>query len=294
MKRRAIEAGAFEYGARAVRMPHNAIPPVSVVVPVWDSYAGAFLDEALASVLAEGPTAELIVVDNASDTPVAPKDDRVIVVRTPMRLTCGAARNFGLRAVRAPLVVMWDADDVMVPGTLRHLRERLAADHRLVAQATAIVESPAGPRHRWPRRWVSVLTRWPRLLALVNSIWSQYPTTGATMMRTDVVRHAGGYGEAESGDDWSLGVALLWRGRVGWSERPGRHYRRHTLSLWRRCSTTQHLLDHARVVRAGLRRDPAVPRWCRAAMPLIQLGQYAAILVVKPIYEVLRRLDRRP
>jgi hypothetical protein len=267
-------------------------PPVSVVIPAWDGYADAYLEEALASIVAEGPGPELIVVDNASSTPIAPKDDRVMVVRTPVRLSCGAARNFGLRSVRAPLVVMWDADDVMVPGTLRHLREGLKADPRLVAHAAAIVDSPSGRRHRWPRPWISHLTRWPRLLAVVNSIWSQYPTTGATIMRTDVVRAAGGFGESDSGEDWSLGVALLWRGRVGWSERPGREARRHALSIWKRSCTTRHLLEHSRAVRAALQRDPAVPRWCRIAVPLIQVGQYTAILVIRPLSHLLRRLGR--
>jgi glycosyltransferase involved in cell wall biosynthesis len=257
---------------------------------VWDGYSGAFLDDALASLLSEEPAAELIVVDNASNTPVSPKHRRVTVVRSPTRLTCGAARNFGLRSVRTPLVVMWDADDVMVPGTLSHLREGLAADPRRVAHAAAIVDLPSGRRHRWPRRWVSRLTRWPRLLALLNSVWPQYPTTGATIMRTDVVREAGGYREADSAEDWSLGVALLWRGPVGWSERPGRRYRQHDQSTWKRFSTTAHLLDNSRAVRGRIERDAAVPRWCCAVLPLIQLGQYAAILVVRPLTHLARRL----
>jgi glycosyltransferase involved in cell wall biosynthesis len=275
-----------------VSIAEDPSTPISVVVPVWDDYSGPFLDDALASLLGEHPAAELIVVDNASDTPVSPKDRRIKVVRSPTRLTCGAARNFGLRSVRTPLVVMWDADDVMVPGTLRHLRDGLTADPRRVAHAAAIVDLPSGRRHRWPRRWVSRLTRWPRLLALLNSIWPQYPTTGATIMRTDVVRDAGGYRETDSAEDWSLGVALLWRGRVGWSERPGRRYRKHAGSTWDRSSTTGHLLANSRAIRALIARDTAVPRWGRKVLPLIRLGQYGAILVVRPLTHLARRLGR--
>jgi glycosyltransferase involved in cell wall biosynthesis len=264
-----------------------------VVVPVWDDYAGAFLDQALASLVTQGVAAEVIVVDNASVTPVEPKDERVVVVRTPTRLTCGGARNFGLRHVRAPLVVMWDADDVMVPGTLPFLCAAIAADDRLVAHSTAIVESPSGRRHRWPRRWLSVLTRWPRVLAVINAVWSQYPTTGATIMRTEMVRQSEGYREVNGADDWSLGVSLLWRGRVGWSERPGRCYRQHETSIWSTNRTTRHLVGNARAIRALLRRDAAVPMWCRLALPLIQLAQYGAILVVRPVTHMFRRM-RQP
>jgi glycosyltransferase involved in cell wall biosynthesis len=265
-------------------------PQISVVVPVWDRYAGTFLDEALASVTSQRPQPEVIVVDNASVEEVSVEDERVRVIRTPRRLSCGEARNFGLRHVRAPLVVVWDADDVMLPGTLESLVDAMAADPRLVAHATAILDHASRRRHRWPRQWIASLTRRPRLLALINSIWSQYPTTGATVMKTGVVREAGGYGSTDGAEDWFLSVALLWRGRVGWSERPGRLYRRHDVSISRRHRTTQHLLAHAHGVRALLRRDPAVPRWCRAGLPVIELGQYFAILAVRPAAFLFRRL----
>ena len=265
-------------------------PQISVVVPVWDRYAGTFLDEALASVTSQRPQPEVIVVDNASVEEVSVDDPRVVVVRTPRRLTCGQARNFGLSHVRAPLVVVWDADDVMLPGTLESLIEAMAADPRLVAAAAAILDLESRCRHRWPRRSIASLTRRPRLLAVINSIWSQYPTTGATVMRSAVVREAGGYGATDGAEDWFLGVALLWRGRVGWSERPGRLYRRHDVSVSRGHRTTKHLLAHARGVRTLLRRDAAVARWCRAGLLFIQLGQYVAILVIRPATRIFRRL----
>jgi hypothetical protein len=267
----------------------GSTPDISVVVPVWDRYVDRFLDRALASLTTQDAGVEVIVVDNASQAPVRPNDDRVVVVRTPARLSCGAARNFGLAHVRTPLVVMWDADDVMLPGTIASLRNGIEGDSRLVAHAEAILDSDSGRRHRWPRRWLRRLTRRPRLLALINTIWSQYPTTGATVMRTEVVRDAGGYGETNGAEDWSLGAALLWRGRVSWSERPGRLYGRHEMSTWKRHSSTRHLLAHSRAVRAKLRADAAVPGWWRAGLILIQLSQYAAILLARPMVRLLRR-----
>src|SRR5262249_28807543 len=115
------------------------------------------------------------------------------------------------------------------------------------------------------------------VFALVDCIWSLYPSTGATIMRTDLVRRAGGYGDAESGEDWCLGVSLAFRGRIGWSERPGRIYRLDSESVWARHMTARHQIEHARNVRQRIREDPGIAVWARAALPLIAVGQSAAI-----------------
>jgi glycosyltransferase involved in cell wall biosynthesis len=268
-------------------------PQISVIVPVWDDYAGDYLDAALASLVAQSRSAEIIVVDNASRTPVVVEDAGIEIVRSSTRLTTGAARNLGLAHATAPLVVMWDADDVMYPGTLEFLFARFEAAPQSVAQALAIADGP-GLRHRWPRRWVGPLSRRPRLMAFVNSIWSQYPTAGATAMRTEAVRATGGCPDASAGEDWSLGAALLWRGPVGWSERPGRLYRTHSISTLQRHRTMTDLLERARATRARLRRDQAVPRWCRLLLPLIAAAQYALIFVVRPLLAAAHARSRHP
>jgi len=112
----------------------------------------------------------------------------------------------------------------------------------------------------------------------LDAIWSLYPTTGATIMRTEVVRAAQGYASAEAGEDWCLGVSLAFRGRIGWSERPGRIYRIHDESTWARHMNARHQLQHARAVRHRIRSDAGIAEWARLALPLIQLGQYLAIL----------------
>ena len=258
------------------------MPQISVIVPVWDDYAGDYLRAALASLVAQSRSAEIIVVDNASRAPVLAEDPRIKIVRSSTRLTIGAARNLGLSRVTAPLVVMWDADDVMYPGTLESLLAAFEAAPGAVAHAMGIADGP-GLRHPWPRRWVGRLSRRPRLMAFANSIWSQYPTVGATAMRTDAVRATGGCGDANAGEDWSLGAVLLWRGPAGWSERPGRLYRKHSISTLQRHSSMTNLLERARATRARLRRDQAVPRWCRVLLPLIAVAQYAVIFVVRPL-----------
>jgi glycosyltransferase involved in cell wall biosynthesis len=249
----------------------------TVVMPIWDEYVTDWLGRAVADLSAQQPRPQIIVVDNASEVAV-PALAGVTVVRSSQRLTRGAARNLGLAHVATPYVVMWDADDTMPSGTVAFLEHAIASDPRLVAYAMGIIEHPSGARHRWPRRWIGTLVRAPRLCAFLHCVWSVYPTTGSTIMRTDLVRAAGGYGDTDTGEDWLLGVSLVYRGRLGWSERPGRVYRRHERSNWARNETNvRYQLSHARAVRDRVRADRGTPAWARRLVPMIQICQYAAI-----------------
>jgi hypothetical protein len=263
-------------------------PPVAVVIPVWDSYVG-FLQEAIASVHQQGVEAELIVVDNASANPL-PALEGMCVVRSERRLSTGAARNLGLAAVTAPLVVFLDADDLMLPGTLATFLAGLRDDD--IAFAMAIVDGDTGGRHRAPRRIAYALARAPRLFALATTIWSLLPTQGATIMRTADVRAAGGYGDRSQGEDWALGAALAWRGRVRLTKEPGLVYR------WRfdspgREGADADLLDNARALRERLRADLDVPAPARALLPLVAAAQWAAVALVRPVVRALRRRQAR-
>ncbi len=245
-------------------------------MPVWDAYAGDMLDAALASLREQDLPIRIVVVDNASTVEI-PDRPGLDVVRSPRRLVLGAARNLGLEHVDTPYVVVWDADDLMLPGTLELLERQMFARPGLAACGAAIIEAANGTRHRWPRRWVARLLPRPRLLQLVQCVWSVFPSTGATIMRTDLVRDAGGYSATTSGEDWVLGVSLAFRGRLGWTEHPGRLYRRDAQSVWARRSDAAHLREHAREVRRRIRRDAGIASWARTALPLIAVLQHAAI-----------------
>jgi glycosyltransferase involved in cell wall biosynthesis len=264
----------------------------TVVLPVWDDYVGERLRDAVASLTADNDPARIVVVDNASEAEL-PELPRAVVVRSPRRLTLGGARNLGLAQVSTPYVVVWDADDVMLPGTLAFLEASISADPSLVAFGTAIIEDPSGARHRWPRPWVATLMRARWLFALLDCVWSLYPTTGATIMPTETVRGAGGYGDAESAEDWSLGVSLAFRGRIGWSERAGRVYRVHGESVWARHMTAPHLVRHARAIRERIRTDMGIASWARSALPLIAIAQYGAIAAHVGVAAARRRLRPR-
>jgi glycosyltransferase involved in cell wall biosynthesis len=266
-------------------------PDVSVVVPVWGDYAGEPLAQALESLRDQDAPARIIVVDNASEPPLA-SPDGVDVVRAPQRLTVGAARNLGLESVTTPYVVFWDADDLMLPGTLRFLEERIAAEPEAVLVAASILAGDPPVPHRWPRPWTYPLTRWRRPFALAHCVWSLFPTTGSAIIRTEAVREMG-FGNANSGEDWVLGVSLAFRGRVIMEARPGRIYRRTAGSLWDTQRSAAQLIRHAHAVRERLRLDPKAPAWVHVLLPLIALLQIAAVRIVRPLVETLRVARRR-
>jgi glycosyltransferase involved in cell wall biosynthesis len=256
--------------------PQTQAPVVSVVVPAWDRYAQAPLLEALESLREQDLEAQIIVVDNASESPL-PKLADVDVVRAPARLTVGAARNLGLESVRAPYVLFWDADDLMPPGTLRFLHERISARREVVAVSASILEDEPRVPHRWPRPWARRLAGSPRAFALANSVWSLFPTVGGTLMRTDAVRACAGYADIDGGEDWVLGVSLAFRGRIELHERPGRIYGRSVGSMWEGWRSLPQLTRHATEVRHRMRSDRDVPTWARALLPLVAVLQLAAL-----------------
>ena len=264
-------------------------PDTSIVVPAWGQYGGTPLNEALESLRTQDFAARVIVVDNASDQPL-PSLQGVELVRAPRRQTVGAARNMGLEHVTTPYVLFWDADDLMLPGTLRFLRDRISSHPALVAVAARILEDEPRVPHRWPRRSMAPLTRLPRAFALAHSVWSLFPTTGSTIMRTAAVRESGGYADANSGEDWVLGVSLAFRGRLEIHLRPGRVYRRHVGSLWEHRRSPRHLLRHAAAVQERLRSDPGIPRWAKLLLPAIAALQVCAVIIVRPLATTARNL----
>jgi glycosyltransferase involved in cell wall biosynthesis len=254
----------------------SGVSKTTFVLPVWGGYAGAPLAEALGSLHDQEADARIIVVDNASEPPLRDLPGAEII-RSSERVTLGGARNLGLAAVDTEYVIVWDADDVMLPGTLSFLEPAIEREPGFVAVGCAMIEMPSYVRHRWPRVWVGRLVRHQRLFALLDCVWSVYPTTGSTIMRTDCVRAAGGYSETHSGADWVLGVSLAFRGRLGWSERPGRLYRQHAASVSAQRTGLRPLFSHAAAVRGRIRADRGIPTWGRALLPLIHALQALAI-----------------
>ncbi len=261
---------------------------ITVVIPVWGAPYVALLPRAVASVQAQDRHVRILVVDNDAQVKI-PTMPGVTIVRSPHRLSAGEARNLGLEQVTTKWVVLLDADDELVEGSLGVLEEGIGSDPEIAVYSMSLLEAETGTRHRSPRRFAGALTRLPRLFALMTAIWSLYPIQGNSIMRTRWVREAGGYADSNGGEDWVLAVSQAFRGRVLIDPRPGLIYHRAgPESLWRRARGTANLLAAARQVRVRLRSDPGVPGWARLASPLIAVAQTFLIAIVRPAYRVLR------
>lgn len=269
-----------------------AEPALTVVIPVWGARYVEALPRAIASVRAQNVSAELVVVDNASEPPPAPVAD-ARVVHTQRRLSAGAARNLGIAAATGDYIVLLDADDELADGALATMLAGIEADPGVAVYSMSLREAETGKRHRNPRRFAAPLTHRPRLFALLTATWSLYPIQGNAVLRTRWVREAGGYPDCSGGEDWVLATSQAFRGRVVIDPRPALVYHAAPGSLWRRSRSTRDLLAAAARVRGRVRSDPAVSTASRAALPLVALAQLVLILSVRPLYRGLRVLAGR-
>ncbi len=114
----------------ALRRP-RALPQVSVVVPVYD--VERWLPESLESLLGQdGVDLQVVVVDDGSPDgsgaiadAYAARDDRVTVLHVSNG-GLGSARNVGTERVTGEYLAFLDSDDVLPPGALATLADKLA------------------------------------------------------------------------------------------------------------------------------------------------------------------------
>jgi glycosyltransferase involved in cell wall biosynthesis len=262
---------------------------VSVVIPVWDDYVGEPLLDAVASVRAQSCEADVVIIDNASRTPLPPIE-RAQVISLGERVSTGAARNAALRHLDTAFVVFLDADDILLPGALPTLLENIRGHPAVVSCTLSIVDASTGERFRTPRRFAGPLARAMPLFQLANTVWALLPTQGCTIMRLSDVRACGGYGDRTYGEDWVLSVSLSFRGKVSFVATPGLRYRRRADSPGSRPLSSNLLLANAGAVRERIRADSAAPRWIERSLPLIALAQTIAARIAHPAYRSLRTL----
>jgi len=106
---------------RAWPVHHHQHPIVSVIIPVGPGHEQTVID-ALDSVQAQTmPFWECIIVNDTRTLDVSTHPWARVVPTLKRESGAGAARNAGLAAARAPLVLFLDADDVIVPRALEVL-----------------------------------------------------------------------------------------------------------------------------------------------------------------------------
>lgn len=171
-------------GLEAPAIRSYSEPKVSVVIPVGPGH-GAYLPDALESLLGQNMRDwEAIVVDDTDG--LLPE----VVRRFPfVRLLAsgarspGAARNVGVEAARAPLVLFLDADDRLAPGALAAMcRAYAGADGRYIFGDWQPMGSPVDHREAEynPAAWLDFDT-----LAGKHSITVLMATADARGLRFD-------------------------------------------------------------------------------------------------------------
>jgi len=99
-------------------------PKVSVIMAFYN--VERFIEEAIRSVLNQSFTDfELIIINDGSPDnsfqiaqKYAEKDVRIVLINNEKRLGCASARNLGLNIAKGGCVVIFDSDDVCLPGRL--------------------------------------------------------------------------------------------------------------------------------------------------------------------------------
>lgn len=263
-------------------MPAADQPRVAVVIPCFDD--GATIEQTIASVHAQDEHVELVVVDDGSRAPetVATLDRlRADGMRVLSQENAGVsvARMTGLAATSAPYVLPLDADDLLEPGAVRMLADRLDADPRLAAA------------WGWYRRFGDETTLQPTAPAL--DPWqiahlNELPAT--TLLRRTALDQTPGWRLRGDYEDWDLWMSLAersWRG-VGLPTVVYRYRRAGTRGAHRASAR------HAEIVAELRRLHPELfaaraRNWWRSSAPL-SLRLTLPLIERLPIGDHRRRL----
>jgi peptidoglycan/xylan/chitin deacetylase (PgdA/CDA1 family) len=221
--------GVLTYGSRGVGTavpdpyvpgvredPAPAQPRVAVIIPCYKD--GPLAKEAVASIVEDEPV-EIVVVDDASpDAETAQALDElraagVRVVRQETNQGLSAARRAGLAATTAPYVFPLDADDLLMPGAIGRLADRLEEQPTAAATWGDIVEFGTRTRRGTPPL---------RLEGFRVAYRNDYPV--CSMFRRDALEQVGAWqdvGGMVGYEDWNLWMTLAERYAVGLHAGPG-------------------------------------------------------------------------
>ncbi len=231
-----------------------AAPLVSIVVQFLN--AGRFLEEAVASVIAQrDPRWELLLVDDGStddSTAIARRHaaedpGRVRYLEHAQHRNRGksTSRNLGIRAARGAYVTFLDADDVFLPEKLAHQSAVLDAhpEAAIVYGRTeywiswdAAAAGRAGAYGRRPRDFMSRLgvrtqavIAPPALLTLFLRDPGTVPCICSILVRRSVLDDVGGFDETIQHlfEDQVLLAKLFSRAAVVVDDACGERYRQH-------------------------------------------------------------------
>lgn len=247
------------------------VPFVSVIITAHD--AAATIADAVRTALAQPETAEVIVVDDASDDLTADTaeragegDRRLQVIRCTVNGGPAAARNRALDAATGDTIAVLDADDFLLPGRLSCLLG--VADWDMVADNILFVAESASPKDLPSMPPVAPDVIDIDLACFVQANRSvpgrsrkEWGFLKPLIRRSFLERHGLRYDESlRLGEDYDLYVRMLQKGarfrvstQVGYAAR----WRENSLSSRHRTADLQALHAAAKVHLAAPDLDPA-------------------------------------
>ena len=182
---------------------HHQRPLVSVIIPVGPGHEGHLID-ALDSLLAQTfNDYEAIVINDtgtALNTTYAPW---ARVINTEGKQGAGKARNLGLEAARAPLVLFLDADDWLLSNGLRDMVQAwIDEDGQRYIYSNYLTMHPDGK------------LREDRMKPYKQSEWRGQHAVTVLMMRADAIG-VGGFPDLSGWEDWGFAIAKAINGVCG-------------------------------------------------------------------------------
>ena len=231
----------------------------AVIVPCMND--GDLVLEAVGSLLGESEPLEIVVVDDGSDDPATlaaleqVEGAGVRVVRHPRNLGVSEARNTGMRATSAQYLLPLDSDDLIFPGALADMADRLDAEPAAAACFGDYIEFGS-----------HLLIRGvpDRIDAYRIAFTNEYPASA--LFRRSVVEGLGGWRRVgrniDARADWNLWMTLAEHYASGVHLGKGRF-------------TYLRRVHHGRLAEAARRHHRQIYRELKAAHPRLfaELGQ---------------------
>lgn len=195
---------------------------------MWDQHV-ELLPRCLRAIANERVPATVVIIDNASTVPIETPNG-ASTITLPERQSIGAARNAALDRTTTRYVLFADADDEVAPGSLRRslaLLERNGSTPGVLGRS--IVDEPGQRRRRGrtPSPWFLRASRHTPQLAPLFWLFAFQCSITSTILRTATVRDAGGFADADIGEDWHLAARLARRGHFICIDDAVRIYHRH-------------------------------------------------------------------
>jgi len=195
-------------------------PKITVLLPVRN--ARRFLQKTLDSVLSQSyKNFELVVVDDGSDDctgdilrKAVSVDIRVKVFSFEFNQGIINALNHGIDQAKTPFIARMDADDIMHPDRLKMQYEHFLQNPDLDVVGCLVEKFSSKGVQSGYRLYIEWLNSLCDHDSIVRDIFVESPLAHpSVMMRTEVIRQAGGYKDYGWAEDYDLWLRLYLAGK---------------------------------------------------------------------------------